>query len=193
MATRVRRSAGAVEAAIRQATLAELDERGYGAMTFEGVARRAGTSKPVVYRRYSDRAALVLDAIRGGLATVEPEATGSLRGDLVGALGAAAERAAQIGPETYRGLAGEASAQMLAQLDELGSGVFERVIRGAVENARSRDELGTSPIPPIALRAPAAVLRDHIVFGAPLDIDALVDHVCLPLFRTLSQAPTGAE
>jgi AcrR family transcriptional regulator len=38
--------------AIRAATRAELADYGYAGVTFEGVARRAQTSKPVLYRRY---------------------------------------------------------------------------------------------------------------------------------------------
>jgi len=45
------------------ATLQILDDQGYDDVTFEAVARRAGTSRPAIYRRWSGRAALVLDAI----------------------------------------------------------------------------------------------------------------------------------
>ncbi len=49
--------------AIRDATYAELEEHGYSGVTFEGVASRAKTSKPVLYRRYRSRAHMVTDAL----------------------------------------------------------------------------------------------------------------------------------
>ena len=45
---------------IRQAVRDELRDHGYPGVTFEGVARRAGTSKPVLYRRFDSRAEMVL-------------------------------------------------------------------------------------------------------------------------------------
>ena len=50
-------------AAVLDATLAELAEKGYGALTIDGVARRAGVARSTIYRLWSDRAALVADAI----------------------------------------------------------------------------------------------------------------------------------
>ncbi len=54
-----------VDEAIAAATLALLDESGFGAMTIEAVAGRAGVGKPAIYRRYPDKATLVAAAIAG--------------------------------------------------------------------------------------------------------------------------------
>jgi AcrR family transcriptional regulator len=40
-----------------------LAEQGYGAVTIEAVARRAGVGRPTVYRRWANRAELVFDAL----------------------------------------------------------------------------------------------------------------------------------
>ncbi|CAA9246663.1 MAG: hypothetical protein AVDCRST_MAG76-2056 [uncultured Acidimicrobiales bacterium] len=48
---------------VLDAVLAELAEKGYGALTIDGVARRAGVARSTIYRLWSDRAALVADAI----------------------------------------------------------------------------------------------------------------------------------
>jgi AcrR family transcriptional regulator len=52
-----------IDAAVLDATLAVLDEAGYGRLTLEEVARRAGTTKPAIYRRWSGRQRLVLAAL----------------------------------------------------------------------------------------------------------------------------------
>lgn len=47
---------------IRQAALDELGEMGYGAVTMESVAARAGVAKTTVYRHWPDKLALIADA-----------------------------------------------------------------------------------------------------------------------------------
>ena len=46
-----------------KATLAVLDESGYGGLALEAVTRRAGTTKPAIYRRWPNRQQLVLSAL----------------------------------------------------------------------------------------------------------------------------------
>jgi AcrR family transcriptional regulator len=57
------RRGAVVRRAALAATLAELAERGYGALTVEHVAARAGVHKTTIYRRWPDREALVTDAL----------------------------------------------------------------------------------------------------------------------------------
>jgi AcrR family transcriptional regulator len=52
-----------LEDAILDAAWAELVERGYPELTLEGVAKRAGTSRPVLYRRWPSRTALTTAAL----------------------------------------------------------------------------------------------------------------------------------
>ena len=47
---------------ILQAVLDELSELGYGALTIESVARRAGVGKATIYRHWPDKIALIADA-----------------------------------------------------------------------------------------------------------------------------------
>ena len=82
----VRRRRGAeLEEALLQATWDELAEVGYGALTFDAVAQRAGTSRTVVYRRWATKRELAEAAImfvgRRDKATA-PD-TGSLREDML--------------------------------------------------------------------------------------------------------------
>ena len=72
-----------VRAAAIAATLAELAESGYSALSLESVARRAGVHKTTLYRRWGTREDLVLEAMleRAGEHIPVPN-TGSLRKDL---------------------------------------------------------------------------------------------------------------
>ncbi len=56
-----------IDTAVLDATLAVLDESGYSRFTLEEVARRAGTTKPAIYRRWPTRQHLVLAALAGRL------------------------------------------------------------------------------------------------------------------------------
>lgn len=49
---------------IPQAVLDELSEVGYGALTIESVARRAGVGKATIYRHWPDKIALIADAFK---------------------------------------------------------------------------------------------------------------------------------
>lgn len=77
-----RRSARA-HAAILSATTDLLAASGYGALTIEGVAARAGVGKTTIYRWWPTKAALVIEAISVALPIPTPTDTGDLRHDLL--------------------------------------------------------------------------------------------------------------
>ena len=82
-----RRRGPALEAAIREAVLDLLAENGVAAVTMDAVAARAGTSKPVLYRRWESRAALLRDTLVPVLMSAIPhEDTGSYRTDMLAIL-----------------------------------------------------------------------------------------------------------
>src|SRR3954470_17199318 len=72
---------------ILEAALDVLAETGYDGMTIDMVAARAKAGKATVYRRWSSKAELVIDAVacmkRGDLDEANLPDTGTLRGDLV--------------------------------------------------------------------------------------------------------------
>jgi AcrR family transcriptional regulator len=77
------RSAEADRAILRAAVDLLADE-GYGGMTMEGVAVRAGVGKATVYRRWPSKSALVVDAVSACRENSGPPPdTGSARGDLL--------------------------------------------------------------------------------------------------------------
>jgi AcrR family transcriptional regulator len=71
-----------IDAAVLEATLATLDETGYGGLTLEQVARRAGTTKPAIYRRWPSRQRLVLAALGRRLGDARAPDTGCTLCDL---------------------------------------------------------------------------------------------------------------
>lgn len=90
--------------AILKATIELLVEDGYGGMSVEAVAARAGVGKATVYRRWSSKKALVSAALRQLGDDVHVPDTGSTREDLIALLHdfRRVNSAAYIGPITGR-------------------------------------------------------------------------------------------
>jgi AcrR family transcriptional regulator len=71
-----------IDSAALATTLAILDEVGYARLTLEEVTRRAGTTKPAIYRRWRTRQQLVLAALGRRLGEAQAPDTGCTLCDL---------------------------------------------------------------------------------------------------------------
>ncbi|HWM18410.1 MAG TPA: TetR/AcrR family transcriptional regulator [Ilumatobacteraceae bacterium] len=76
---------------ILEATLDELGEIGYGAMTIESVARRAGVGKATIYRHWQGKLDLLRDALETLKRPIPPPTEGSARERIVALLEALVE------------------------------------------------------------------------------------------------------
>jgi AcrR family transcriptional regulator len=180
-----------VRAAAIAATLAELAEAGYSALSLERVARRAGVNKTTLYRRWGTREELVLEAMleRAGEHISVPD-TGSLRKDLLELARTAATNAAS--PEVAamaRAVAAEsprdsrlaaANRRFWAERLALDGVIVERAIeRGEVAAATEPAQVIEAVLGPIHLRL--------LLTGEPVDepflegiVDLVVDGAMLP-------------
>ena len=96
----VRRRSSRAHAAILAATIDLLAELGFAGLTIEGIAAVAGVGKSTIYRHWSSKAQLVIEAF-GSIARVDPPIrTGDLRTDLVARLRAliTAVNSPKLGP-----------------------------------------------------------------------------------------------
>lgn len=92
-----RRRGSELEDAILDAAWEVLVEHGYHGFTYEAVAARAGTSRPVLYRRWPHRDDLLLATLTTYWRPIAIPDTGSLRDDAIGFLrNADADRAGMI-------------------------------------------------------------------------------------------------
>ena len=187
--TRPRRRGDVLNSAIFEATLHELAEVGYARLTMERVALRAGASKASVYRRWPSRMELALDAVHH-LApdpTDTPD-TGSLRGDVLAFMRAAAKLLAGPGGEALRGLLGDALADpsRTLELRRHSGGTGHRIMQEIVQRAAARGEINSAAITPLRLDVAQAMLREQFLFHGPPIPDAviveIVDETVLPLF-----------
>ena len=192
--TKSRRRGDELEQAILDAAWAELKDVGYTALTIEAVAARAATSKPVIYRRWSSRAELVLAAWNRQV-PVRPHTpdTGVLRSDLVALFTRLARRVDDMMSEMIAGVMGEAfrHPEVIALLQErLKTAPLSEGVRTIVRRAVERGELSPVELPQRATRIPLDLVRNEaMLFGVPVSeeaIDELVDDVYLPLLRGLA-------
>jgi AcrR family transcriptional regulator len=89
---------------LREAALAVLAEVGYDRLTMDAVAARAGAAKTTIYRRWRDKAELVVDALNSLKGVPEVPDTGSLRQDLRALAEAVTSAEGQFGAQMTTGM-----------------------------------------------------------------------------------------
>jgi AcrR family transcriptional regulator len=189
-----RRRGAALEAAILDAAWDVLETDGWHGFTFAGVAERAHSSKPVLYRRWRTREELLRATLRRRGETVRREVpdTGSLRADTIAVL---------TGINHLRGsVAAVMSMRLSAQFQDLGLspaelrrelvGDRESSMEVIVARAIARGELGPKTPPARVISLPVDLLRHELLMTlepvAPETVTSFVDDVFLPLARVSS-------
>lgn len=185
-----RRRGAELEQAILDAAFEELRDAGYGGFTMEGVAKRAGTSKPVVYRRWPNRVQLLIACVASRLPRAEtvPD-TGSIRGDIVALVTVAHRRMRLVGQTAMLGMLTDVSADPEVRKVLVGSLVSELtnlLDRAVYTRAIARGELSEEHLTERLRRLPIDLVRNEfIIYGAvPREaIESIVDEVVLPALR----------
>lgn len=194
-----RRRGEELESALLTAAWAELLEVGYPKLTMENVAARAGTSKPVIYRRWPTKAKLVLAALAHNV-PFDPAVpdTGSLRDDLIALVGHGIKRYTEVPGDTLPGLITEAfrDPEMFAELrSRISQGEVGGLVRPLLARAVARGELRTDQFSDRVLRVPFDLLRsESLLYGVMIGeaaIVEIVDDIVLPLYRVHGGAIGG--
>ncbi len=188
-----RRRGAQLEDAILDAAWAELVERGYSGLTLEGVAQRAGTSRPVLYRRWPSRATLATAALGRHIAQnpiVVPN-LGRLRDEVCLLLRRLSDRARpdviRLVFDMQKDLTDQHSslADMRAHLRAqiVDSDIMQTILGRAID----RGEIAAARLTPRIVSLPTDLARHEILMTfEPLSDEAIkeiVDQVFLPLVR----------
>ncbi|CAM3932689.1 TetR/AcrR family transcriptional regulator [Kibdelosporangium persicum] len=174
-----------------RAAVDELAEVGYTAVSMERIAIRARTSKAALYRRWTGRADLIIDAyFRFAAAELEVPDTGSLRTDVITLLRRTADRATPAMLHLVFGVLADAGMN-----DDLRRKIRERLsmmkpkqMHGILERAEARGEV-RGDLPERLRTLPLDLMRNEILQhgGGPAvpdeTIEEIVDQVFLPLVR----------
>lgn len=174
------------ELEILEATLEVLADVGYDRLTMDAVAAAAKASKATLYRRWSNKVSLVIDALQHSKGPTEVPDTGSLREDL---------RSLMCGqggvgdPQSVATFAAVLTA--IARDPEFAAAFRERVVGPKVAAsqqiwARARDRGDVRPDADLTLLEPALagiVLHRAFVMGETPDDDLItrvIDQILLP-------------
>lgn len=186
-----RRRADVLLRAIHESTRLELSERGYSGVTFEGVAKRANTSKTVLYRRYKNRAAMVVESFIESISTeITTPSTGALRSDILIVLEILNQRIEAIGVSTMRSLLSEADDILFRKLTEFTWLTTETVMESILRNAKERGEISNTTLPRHVLLLPITLLRHELLFSGRSctqeTLSEIIDTVCIPMIMHYS-------
>jgi AcrR family transcriptional regulator len=184
-----RRRGAALDAALLEAAWDELSAVGYPRFTLDGVAARAGTSRPVLARRWSSRAELVIAAIRHHAPPAVQPDTGSLRGDVLALLRQMSAAAGEFAGvltfvfAEYYNATGHPPAEIRQRAIASEGSMMTAIIERAVE----RGEIDPGRLTPRIVSLPVDLVRHDVILNqAPVPDDTLaeiVDRIFLPLVR----------
>jgi AcrR family transcriptional regulator len=186
-----RRRGNELKEAIYLSAIELLENEGYKAITFQNIAKKAQTSRSVLYRSWSSPFILLYEAVRwktfqegGGSIRHANFDTGGLRGDLIELCLHWVKNSLVFSSEFMKGFLCELIENPdVAQLAEKINESNLQVIGKIIERATIRGEIKNEVSDMVKL-LPFEVLRYHLVFmNDKVDerfIEQLVDEIMLP-------------
>ena len=186
-----------IDEALITATLEILNEQGYPGVSLEAVAKRAGTSRPAIYRRWSGRTPLVLASVAARMDIPTPPDTGCTLCDIDESFNVFLGAYRTIRPEVLSALYADCApdpelrAQYLATIIEpartaVGHTLDRAVTRGDLRETIDRDlllDIVGSLVHYRAMFSPehlgdaeAGHALEVLLQGAAVDYTALVAH-----------------
>jgi AcrR family transcriptional regulator len=188
-----------VDDAILAAARAELAEHGYARMSVDGVAARAGVSKPSVYLRHRTKADLATAAIASMRVQPRPAPSDDVRADLVAHL-----RLLRAGLERPHGMAmlgtmlaeEHDTPELLKLFRERLVAPRRRELRAVLEAARARGELRDGANLDAAVNALVGGLLARYLAGEALGgrfVTTLVDTILNGLLSADASPPARAR
>lgn len=173
--------------ALRAAALQLLGEIGYDRLTIDAIAACAGAGKATIYRRWSGKAELVVDALTCKKQALEVPDTGTLRGDLDALTRRMAQDKQSLDSSLMIGLV-----SALPHDPELRVAFRDRLaathVRGLTlvfERAVARGEIApVANLDLVVSLMPALVIHRLLVVGTAPDeafVTSVIDDIILPL------------
>lgn len=185
-----RRTGEELLAAVHAAALAEIAEHGLRGASMDRIAKRAGTGKAALYRRWSNVRELGLDVFVTTMASAVPHSypdTGNLRADLMGSLTAFTQLLRGPLQTVLRELISESAHDpaLVAEFRSRLADPMQAELVAVLQRAMARGEIPTQPVDPLVFELPdAIVLHRLLIYGEIIDDNTcanLVDRLVLPL------------
>ncbi len=187
------------EQEILDATLEVLADVGYDRLTMDAVATRARASKATLYRRWSSKASLVIDALLSYKDTPATPDTGTLRGDLLASFcgmgGLTDKPQVAIFASVLTAISRDQDFAEAFRRDFIGP--KSRAVATIFERARDRGEIADDV--DLALLAPALpgiVLHRLFMLGEQPTVELItdvIDQIILPAATRRTPIQTHSE
>jgi AcrR family transcriptional regulator len=156
-----------IDEAVLKATLAALDESGYGGLTLEAVAREAGTTKPAIYRRWPSRQQLVLSALGRRIGAAKAPDTGCTLCDLDECLKVFVAAFRRLPPEVIGPLFADCAGDRELRAAFMTT-LFDpprAAVRDTLERASARGDLGGDVDIELILDLLGSLIHYRVLFG----------------------------
>ncbi|MEI9925089.1 MAG: TetR/AcrR family transcriptional regulator [Bradyrhizobium sp.] len=186
-----RRRGTALEDAILDAAWAELVEHGYADTTLESVAKRAGTSRPVLHRRWPSRIKLATAAVARyfALNPIEIPDLGNFGAEISLLLRRLSDRAR---PDLLR-LAFDMGGDLAAansNLAEVRAEIVDgQLIREIIERGVRRGEVDPARLTPRIISLPGDLARNEFMMTLKPLRDEVIHEIVYDIFLPLISRP----
>ena len=189
--TAKRRRGAALQTEILEAAWEELAANGYAALTIDAVAKRAQTSRPVLYRRWADRSQLAVDAIQHYLDQQEVEVPdlGDIRQDMIALMRQYVDRGLPVVvlcALEMRDYYHETDSQPTDLRKKIIHGE-DRALQEVILRAVQRKQIDGSKLTPRIISVTTDLLRHELTMTLTppsiKTIEQIVDQIFLPLVR----------
>lgn len=177
-----------IDAAVLEATLAVLDESGYPALSLEDVARRAGTTRPAIYRRWPGRARLALAALAVRLKVAEVPDLGCTLCDLEEGLGVFTTVFSAIRPNVLGPLLAECGADPELQAEFMAT-LFDpprAAVARMLDRAVGRGDLRPDVDRELVLDMLGSLIHYRVLFGHASTSNADIENAVAALLRGIA-------
>jgi AcrR family transcriptional regulator len=177
-----------IDVAVLRATLAALDESGYGGLTLEEVAHRAGTTKPAIYRRWPSRQRLVLSALGQRLGEARAPDTGCTLCDLDECLKVFVATFRRMPPDVLGSLFADCAGDRELRAAFIGT-LFDpprAAVRETLERARARGDLRDDVDIELVLDLIGSLVHYRALFGHAPTSNLEIEHAVEALLQGIA-------
>ena len=191
-----RRRGPTLEQAIFDAVLQQVNTVGFFGLTMEGVAACAHTGKAALYRRWTCKEDLVVDALNHVLPSFDrPPDTGNVRDDIAAIFRAMLQMINSTAGCAILGLIGELDRthHFVKTLEARVLAPRKAMMIEVLERAVARGEIAADAVNPFVAEAgPALIVHQLFCAGPPVEesyAENVLDFVVMPLLRATPVKP----
>ncbi|KRL05134.1 helix-turn-helix domain-containing protein [Liquorilactobacillus oeni] len=185
-----RRHGKKLEYDLLEAAWNEFRDKGYDKLTMEGISARAKTTKTVLYRRWPNKATILINAFKkfGPKVNMNPVDTGNLRDDLITMMKPPTQLFEVLGKDAVQGLiadqVGNKIFGLFKHISDDGAS-FTKIITPALKSADKRGEIKLDKMDQHVINLPVIMLITTVLSQGMLskgDLIAIVDDIVMPAF-----------